>query len=1041
MKYTQVNPKQSFPEMEEEIIKFWKEKEIFEKSISSRPESEPYRFYDGPPFITGTPHYGSLLSSVGKDAVARYWTMKWKRIDRVWWWDCHGIPIEDQVQRKLWISSNKEIEAIWLEKFTEECYEYTKNTSAEWEWYIDHIGRWVDFKNSYKTMDQSYMESVLWVFKSLYEKWLVYKWKRVSLYSTKLSTPISNFEVAMDDSYAEVNDPAITVIFDISLNWAKFNNTSILAWTTTPWTIPANIALAVNEWIEYSKVQHKWANYIVATSRVEIVFKWREYEIIDTISWKELVGLSYNPPFHFYKDIIDLSKNYRVYHADFITDEDGTGIAHQAPEFWDADFQLGKKNGLFDTNAIDNEWKYTGEITDYKWIYFRDANPIITDKLKELDKLFQKESITHRVAMCPRTWVPLIYKTQDSWFLNIQKLKPKLIEKNEEIYWFPTHLKHGRFLKSMESAPDWCLSRTRYWATPMPVWIWTDSEWNEVDMKIFGSIAEIEKASWMKVKDLHRPYIDEIKWEENWIKYTRVKEVLDVWLDSSSMPYAQVHYPFDNKEKFEKSFPADFIAEYIGQVRAWFYVMHVIGVALFDKPAYTNVITTWVLAWTDWRKMSKSYKNYPDPKWTMQKHGWDALRYYLLNSPLMSWWDISFNEDGIVEAIKRIILPFWNTYAFFTTYANIDNFEWKDWEIYELLNDPNLSNLDKWILSKLNLLIKDVSTWFEKYDIQAVTRPIADFMDNLTNWYIRRSRRRFWKSENDNDKLLAYKTLYQVLIETSKIIAPVLPFISEQVFKSLTHKESVHLEYFPNYREDIINEQLNSDMDKTQKTINLWLALRASKKLRVRQPLQSVTIWEKLNEYYQEIIKEELNVKEIVFLSDMRSIANKICKPNARLIWPRFWSQVQDIIKEAKSGNFSELDNWWVKVGNFELNEWEFEIAYEALPGVNVDIQAGFWMVIAMNTEVTEELKLEWYARDIVRVIQDARKESWYNVSDRILLNIKWNITEKIINSFSTYIENETLSNLDRTLASWDISKIVELEEDRSFDVEVILKR
>ena len=1030
MPFPKVNPKQSFPALEEQVLKFWKENDTFQKSVQQRPEDNPYRFYDGPPFITGTPHYGSLLSSIIKDIVPRYHTMQGKRVERKWGWDCHGLPIEEKVQKKLGLAGSKDIEEkVGIKKFIEECYTYTRETSAEWNWYVDHIGRWVDMENAYKTMDQDYMESVLWVFKTMWDKGMIYKGQRVSLYSWKLSTPISNFEVAMDDSYQEVSDPAITVMFPLTQenDHVKLGD-NLLAWTTTPWTIPAHMAIAVNPELAYSRVSSEGNIYILATARVETVFKGREYEIIESFMGKDLIGLSYEAPFKYYQGKVDAEKNHRILEADFVTDTDGTGIAHEAPEFGDVDFQLAQKMGVHISAALDNEGKYTSEISDYEGMHYQEANEVISAKLKEMGRLFKKESINHRVAMDPRTGTPLIYKAQDSWFINIQDLKDKLIAENEGINWQPNHLKHGQFLKSMESAPDWCISRSRYWGTPMPIWVGRDEAGNEVDMKVFGSRAEIEAASGMKITDLHRPFIDDITWTENGISYTRLPEVLDVWMDSGSMPYAQMHYPFEKQAEMVASYPADFIVEYIGQVRAWFYVMHVVGVALFDKRSFTNVITTGIVNGNDGRKMSKSYGNYPDPRKTIETYGADAIRFYMANSPLLTGGNMDFKEEGIVEVIKKVILPLWNTYSFFTTYANIDNFTPTGTCTRE-------NPLDTWILSETHKLIDDVVKGMESYEVTEATRPIVKFMDNLTNWYIRRSRKRFWKSENDGDKLEAYETLYEVLVKLTQVMAPFTPFVTEHIYQNLTGGESVHLTDFPTANLSLVDTKLNGDMDQVQKIINLGLSLRTRSKIRVRQPLTSLSIGMHLDDYYKNIIQEELNVKNILEV-DSSSIAQKICKPNGRLIGPKFGWAVKDIISQAKAGNFIELDDGTVQVGEYILQGEEFEIAF-VTEGETDNVESDYGMAISMDLEMSPELELEGFARDLVRHIQEARKEAGYEVDDRIQVNI---ITENFENILASYdICSETLSTLDTNLTSGDLEKEVIIWEEKK--ATIILKK
>lgn len=1047
MTYPQVNPKQSFPELEAKILAFWQENKTFFKSLEKNKDKEEFFFFDGPPFATGLPHYGHLLGWTIKDIIPRYQTMKWKYVERRFGWDCHGLPIENIVEKKMWISGKHDIEdKVWVFEFNEECRNNVMVYTQEWRRIVEKMWRWIDMDNDYKTMDTDFMESVWWVFKSLYDKWYIYESQRVVPYCPRCSTPLSNFEV--NQWYEDKQDKSITVKFKV----LDSSNKYILAWTTTPWTLPANLWLAVWKDIEYSEVLDKKTGetYILAKDRIGNYYKSEEdYTIVRTYKWECLAWIRYESLFNDFELLNEiweiplgqeLWKNvYSVVLWHHVTTESGTWIVHIAPAYWEDDSIIGKKEGLWFVSHIDD----TGNVenlSEYLWQYVFDFNETVIKLLKDRWVIINISTIDHSYPHCYRCKTPLIYRWISAWYIKVEENTQRLVKNNEEINWQPENVKLGRFGKWIEQARDWNISRNRYWGSAMPIWKSEDKQ----EQICVGSIEElyelnkdfgqIEKrwdkyyySEFDKEVDLHKHYVDKIKLKNpaTWNTLTRIPEVLDCWFESGSMPYASKHYPFA-KDNFK--YPGDFIAEWQDQTRWWFYTLLVLGTLLFDRTPFLNVIVNGMVLAEDGKKMSKSLNNYPDPEALISKHWADAIRFYMMNSAWVKADDLKFSEAWVEETVKKVILPFWNTYSFFITYANIDNFTWVEWEVYKLTNDKDFNNLDKWILSKLSVLIKDVTTWFDSYDLNATTRPIVDFMDNLTNWYIRRSRRRFWKSENDGDKIWAYHTLFEVLSTLSKVIAPLMPFISEEVYKSLTSKESVHLEDYPTYNSNLIDEALNADMDKTQKIINLWLALRGNKKIRVRQPLSSIIIWEKLDEYYTNIISEELNVK-VVTIVDSKTIAKKICKPNARLIWPRFGKSVQEIINLAKNWEFEELQNWWVKVGDFELNEWEFEIAYEPFDSQVWDISAWFGMVISMNTEISEDLLLEWYARDIVRTIQDARKEAWYQVSDRIKLEVTWEISSKILEKFGKYIESETLSSIINNLENSDISKEVELDE------------
>lgn len=1051
MTFKKVDPKQSFPKMEEEVLKFWQENNIFKKSIENREWSEEFNFYDWPPFATWTPHYWHILAGAIKDVIPRFQTMKWKKVERRFGWDTHWLPIENIVEKKLEIKWKEDLEwRIWVFDFNETCRKNVFWYVDEWKKTVDRMWRWVDMENDYKTMDTSFMESVWWVFKTIYDKGLVYQGHRVVPYSVGMSTPLSNFEV--NQGYMDKQDKTITVKFKVKWSEKKY----ILAWTTTPWTLPANLWLAVWEDIEYVELMDKSSKeiYILAKARINDYYKnEEEYEILRVYDWKCLIWIEYEPLFNDFlvqnwssnlpKEIFLWKNAYKVISGHHVTTESWTWIVHIAPAYWEDDYHIWKTQDLWFVSHISDSWK-TENLLEDNWIWVFDFNEMVIEKLKKSWEVVKISTITHSYPHCWRSWVPLIYKAISAWYVDVTAIKDQMIKNNQKINWVPDDIKNWRMWKWLEWAKDWNISRNRYWWSAIPVWQ-NEDKTEEICIWSIKELYELNKDFWQiefkdgkyfytntwKEIDLHKHFVDEIliKNPKTWNTLKRIPEVLDCWFESGSMPYASKHYMWQELEKNSDclvskdgtfKFPADFIAEWLDQTRGWFYTLLILWTALFDETPFKNCIVNGIVLAEDWKKMSKSLQNYPAPELIFDRYWADAMRFYLLNSPVVEAQDFRFSETWVEEVVKKVILPLWNTYYFFTTYANIDIFEPK-W----LTKTENI--LDKWLLSELNELTLEVTNAFEKYKLNEATRPIVKFMDNLTNWYIRRSRKRFWKSENDWDKLQAYETLYFALVELTKILAPFMPFVSENIFKNLTWKESVHLEDFPIYNKNLIDLELNETTDKVQKIINLWLAWRANQKIRVRQPLQSITITQSFEKYYNEIIKEELNVKEVLVV-DGSSLAKRICKPNWRNIWPKFGKDVKFIMSEAKAGNFTELPNGNVKVWDFELEIGDFELVYES-SDANAKIESGFGMVITMDDKITEELKQEWFARDIVRHIQEARKECNYNVDDRIFIKIESNELAETIANFANYIETETLSKIDNSINSPDLEKDISIEE------------
>ena len=972
--YADVKAKPDFVEVEKQVLKFWEEDKTFEKSVHNRDGAAEFVFYDGPPFANGTPHYGHIMVSYVKDVVARFQTMNGKKVERRLGWDCHGLPAEMSAEKQLGVSGRKQIEQYGVEKFNNFCRSDVLKYSGIWVEMFKRIGRWVDFNHDYKTMDLPFMESVISNFKQLYDKGLVYEDYRVLPYSWAAETPLSNFEV--NQGYQDKTDNAITVMFTLE------NGLKILVWTTTPWTLPSNLMLAVGKDIDYVIMEEDGQKYVLARSLVGRYKKQLEHATeVGSLKGSDLVGLSYEPMFPYFKHLKDQGC-FRVLAGEFVSTEDGTGVVHIAPGFGQDDFDACR---AYDEHfpvvcPVDEAGKFTAEVSDYEGKQVFETNEPIMQLLKERGLLVKKEQYTHSYPFCWRTDTPLIYKAMSSWFVRVTDFRDQMVKNNQQINWVPDHIKDGRFGKWLEGARDWSISRNRFWGTPIPVWKSDNPKFPRVD--VFGSIAEIKEKTGFEVSNLHKPYIDEVVYPNpddpsGQSMMRRVGDVFDCWFESGSMPYAQVHYPFENKEWFEEHFPADFIVEAMDQTRGWFYTLTVLSTALHNRPAFKNCICTGLLMAEGGQKLSKRLKNYPDPNNVLDTIGSDTLRWFLVSSPVLKGGNLAVDKEGkeIAKAARVAQIPLWNAFYFFTLYANAEGYKAK--EVYAS-SEP----IDNYILSKLKKLAEVVKQGVSTYDVAMATNEVALFMEILNNWYIRRSRDRFWEGDAQ-----AFDVLYTVLVNLSKIIAPLMPFISEHVYKTLTGEESVHLADYPTLEQVKFDAELVEEMDLVQELCSAGKFIREEKNLRNRLPLQSLTIiGRKLTSAYQDIVKDELNVKEVKFDDNLSAYAEKKIYLYTPLLGKALGKEMGAVMAAYKQGQWSLNSNGTLHIGGKDLTSDLFEVRLEMKDGVAGRAFADNKAVITLDTHVTAELKREGMARDFVRLVQTLRKDKDFDISDRIEL-------------------------------------------------------
>ncbi|MDD6338810.1 MAG: isoleucine--tRNA ligase [Lentisphaeria bacterium] len=988
-----VSGKSEFPAIEASNLAFWEQNGTFEKSLQNRKGNPEFLFYDGPPFATGLPHYGHILAGTIKDVIPRYQTMRGKYCERTFGWDCHGLPVEYEMEKQLKLSGKKEIEDYGIDKFNEACRGIVLRYTKEWETIVKRMGRWVDFRNGYRTMDMNYMESIWWVFRQLWDKGLIYEGYKILPYCARCSTPLSNFEA--NQGYKEVTDPAITIRFRLKDD----PETSILAWTTTPWTLPSNMALATGPDIDYVKVKDGDDKFILAESRLHAYYKADAMpEILERYKGTDLAGLHYTPLFPYFEDKA-AEGAFRVICADYVSTEDGTGIVHIAPSFGEDDAIAGAANGVPGVCPIDAECRFTKDVPDYAGRYVKDADADIMARLKAEGKLVHRGTIKHNYPHCWRDDSPLIYRAVSTWFVKIDPIKEKMLRANSQMTWVPSHIKEGRFGKWLENARDWAISRNRYWGCPLP--IWRNQETGET--VCVGSVAELEKLTGQKVTDIHKHFVDGMTIKSaSGATLKRVPEVLDCWFESGSMPYAQKHYPFEDKEHFDSCFPAEFIAEGQDQTRGWFYTLTVLSSALFDKPPAMHVVVNGMVLAEDGQKMSKRLRNYPDPMQIVNTYGADALRLVLLGSQVVRAEDLKFSESAVKEAMRSVILPIWNSFSFFMTYANVDN--WKP-APGPLSAPENPSNpLDRWILSSLADMVDEIRRNMDQYQLQPAANRFEAFVEDLTNWYIRLSRRRFWKSQDDSDKAEAYATLYYVLLTFAKAAAPFIPFITEEIYRSLRTDdmpESVHLCDFPEpelFRRD---EKLERQNALAQRAVSLGRFLRTQRSLKVRQPLARAVLVSidpavrELLTLSEGVIADELNVKKVEIFGDEESLVHLSAKANFKSLGSRLGPKMKAFAAEISRLSSHVISS--IMAGTpYEL---KLEDGTTCLLGpadivVNRTERPGFCvaaddsLTIALDTELNDELLAEGYARELVSRIQNLRKEMNLQVSDRIRVRV-----------------------------------------------------
>ncbi len=1066
--YKSIDSKADFPKQEEEVLKFWQENNIFQKSIQQRDKAEEFIFFDGPPFATGLPHFGHFIPSTIKDIIPRYQTMKGKKVERRFGWDCHGLPVENLIEKELGINSKHEIEAYGVANFNDKCKESVLKYTSEWRKTITRMGRWVDFDNDYKTMNPDFMESIWWVAKSLWDKGLIYEGQYILPYCPRCATVLSTHELAQ--GYKDVNDQTVTVRFKIlkapvAIDDKDMENgkTYFLAWTTTPWTLPSNEGLCMGPEIDYVKILDKDSGdfYIMAEARLSAYYKEEsDYEIIYRRKGKDFVGARYEPLFPYFANLADAKAcseisgqkcedgAFRMFNADYVSTEDGTGIVHIAPSFGEDDNKIFRGSGVPNVQPIDAECKFTKEVPDYQGRFVKDCDKDIIKRLKEEGKLVKTAQVLHSYPHCWRCSSPLIYRGIGSWFVKVADHHDALLKSNSQIKWQPAHIKEGRFGKWLAGSRDWAVSRNRYWGNPIPIWRCEDPDCKH--MICVGSRQELKDLSGVYPEDLHKQFVDKITIPCPKCGKTmrRIPEVFDCWFESGSMPYAQQHYPFENKEYFEKHFPADFISEGLDQTRGWFYTLTILATHLFGSPAFKNCVVNGLVLASDGRKMSKSLRNYTDPVEAINKFGADALRLFLTHSAVVKADDLRYSDDGVKEVVKNIIIPLWSGYSFFVTYANIDKYT----ATGHAFDSKKPSNpLDAWIVSVSQKMIKDVTAALDDYDLSSAIDPLIDFIDQLNNWYIRRSRRRFWKSENDADKFEAYEALYYALKTFALCAAPFVPFISEEMWQNLKtsdDKESVHLADFPVYNENLRDEALEFRMATVQKAVSMGRNLRNTYNLKNRQPLLSVQLVtrnaeeRRVLEDMKSTVAEELNVKNVEFHDQESDLVEYSAKANfkvlGKILGGKMKSAAAEIVKLDGASIAKIVDGGSVKITvdgqEVELNSET--IIVERKEKSDLKVTNDGTLTVALETKITDELKKEGYVRDLIRGIQSLRKDSGFEVTDRINLTVFGDDELKsAYEMFKDMIASETLS----ASASWSDSAKVEVEsEDKKWSISVV---